>query len=379
MFEIWDKNKIGLLENHDIEQWFDVLNYKLEEDRDISLNDPDYLIKQKQIKIDYVNYLKGCPNDSNFYKYYIYRDHYKIVSLCRINIIDGKYILEGLQTHKDFYKNGYAIKLIDHMLSSLYSDGINVIHSEVRVWNEASNQLHKKLGFIQYKDEGNNHLYKIDIETYKRKKLFNEWAKNYNQAVLNAYHLNQYPFAGYFDIRFEIMNIIKKNNVSKILDMGIGSGEMVFPLYELGYEITGVDLSQKMIDIAKTKMPNIKIILSTFDEAIELMTEKFDVIMFNYAIHHMTYDKQIKLLQSCDHLLNKNGLIIIGDVSTKSTNQMKQQEAIYKDIWDDEEYYPIFEIYGQSKLKDMYDMDYKSMTDISGIIILKNKGIKYNL
>ena len=373
MFEIWDKSKISMLTNQDIEDWFDVLNYKLEEDRNISLDDPDFSLKQAQIKVDYFNYLKGCPRDSNFYKYYIIRAHNKIVSLCRINIIDNKYTLEGLQTHKDYYKKGYAIKLIDHMFLSLVLEGVKDVYSEARVWNNASNNLHTKIGFKLYANEGNNRLYKINIETYKRQKLFNDWAQYYNQSVLNAYNNKKYPFAGYFDIRYEIIDMIKELKVSKILDMGIGSGDMIFPLYELGYEITGVDLSQKMIDIALLKMPKIKLILSTFNDAIESITDKFDIIMFNYAIHHINYDEQIELLLECQTLLNNNGFIIIGDVSTKNMEQMQQQKVIFKDIWDDEEYYPIFYKYINSGLKYIYHMQYKSITDISGIIILKKK------
>jgi len=40
MFEVWDKHRIQHLTFFEKEQWFEVLNYKLEEDRDISLNDP---------------------------------------------------------------------------------------------------------------------------------------------------------------------------------------------------------------------------------------------------------------------------------------------------------------------------------------------------
>ncbi len=50
MFEVWSKDKIAKLSIKDKEQWFDVLNDKLEEDRDISLNDPELFQKQKEIK-----------------------------------------------------------------------------------------------------------------------------------------------------------------------------------------------------------------------------------------------------------------------------------------------------------------------------------------
>ena len=140
-----------------------MLKYKLEEDRDISLSDPELAQKQAIIKGDYFKYIESCPQDNNFYKYYIYKQNNKIVSLCRINIYGDKYLLEGLQTHKDYYRKGYASKLINSMISELKKDGIGVLYSEARIWNDASNHLQTKLGFIRYGQEKNNFLYKFNL------------------------------------------------------------------------------------------------------------------------------------------------------------------------------------------------------------------------
>jgi hypothetical protein len=49
MFEVWDKKKITRLSDTEKQQWFDGLNHKLEEDRDISLDDPQLIKKQQEI------------------------------------------------------------------------------------------------------------------------------------------------------------------------------------------------------------------------------------------------------------------------------------------------------------------------------------------
>ncbi|MFA5526858.1 MAG: GNAT family N-acetyltransferase [Acholeplasmataceae bacterium] len=163
MFEVWSKDKITILSIIEKEQWFDVLNDKLEEDRKISLDDPELLHKQKEIKNDYMKYLESCPNHHDFYKYYIYKNQNKIISVCRINIYQGKHILEGLQTHRDYYRMGFATKLIQGMICDLKKEGIKTLYSKARIWNNASNALQIKLGFTRYDQVENDYLYSIKL------------------------------------------------------------------------------------------------------------------------------------------------------------------------------------------------------------------------
>jgi RimJ/RimL family protein N-acetyltransferase len=163
MFEVWDKKKITRLSDTEKQQWFDVLNHKLEEDRDVSLDDPHLIKKQQEIKNDYIKYLESCSTSEDFYKYYIYKNQEKIISVCRVNIREGKYILEGLQTQKSYYRMGFATKLIQGMIGDLKKEGIKTLYSEARIWNDASNALQIKLGFTRYDQVGNDYLYSIKL------------------------------------------------------------------------------------------------------------------------------------------------------------------------------------------------------------------------
>ena len=163
MIETWNKENISKLTFNEKNQWFEVLNNKLEEDREISLSDPLLKEKQQEIKDDYLTYLDGCSKASNFHKYYILKDNAKIVSVCRVNIYDKKYLLEGLQTHKDFLRKGYATKLMNEMILDLKKDGIKSLYSQVRKWNKASNKLQRKIGFTQFGQDELNNLYKSVI------------------------------------------------------------------------------------------------------------------------------------------------------------------------------------------------------------------------
>lgn len=170
MLEICDKNKISKLTFNDKNQWFDVLNYKLEEDRGISFLDPLIKEKQKQIKKDYLNFLENCAIADDFHKYYIKRQEGKIISLCRIAIYLDKYVLEGLETHKDHYRKGFATALTKEIIFDLKKDGISTLYSEARSWNVASNKLQQKMGFVKYAEDLENNFYKIDVDRYVTRK-----------------------------------------------------------------------------------------------------------------------------------------------------------------------------------------------------------------
>jgi len=367
MHVIWNKDKISRLTPIEKEQWFDCLNYRLEEDRNISLLDPFIADKQRGIKNDYFKYIESCASADNFYKYYIESQDDKIISVCRINIHDNRYILEGLQTHKDYYRNGFASKLINNMIYDLKKDGIKTLYSEARTWNAASNQLQQKLGFIKYGQHELNNLYKLDVETYIKKQLFNQWASNYNQSVIESQKSDTYPFAGYSEIKYQIIELIIAKSSATILDMGIGTGEITDPLYRLGYDITGVDFSQKMIEIAKEKMPKASFIQGEFSEALIKLKSKYDFVIFNYAIHHLSYDNQIMLLENIREYLNDNGIIIIGDVSTMTQEEMDRLHKKYEPIWDDEEFYPILEKYQLSTLMKAYSVKYMQLNEVAGL------------
>lgn len=205
-----------------------------------------------------------------------------------------------------------------------------------------------------------------------KEQLFDQWSKNYNKYVIKSEKEKTYPFYGYSELKYKIYKTITRSKAKSILEMGIGTGEITKPLYDDGFAITGVDISSKMIDIAKTLMPNAKFIWGEFEQVLNQL-KKYDVIIFNYSIHHLTYEHQIELIDSLHEHLNFDGLILIGDVSTRTSLEMKSLSEKYLTIWDDEEFYPIFEIYQSSKLVNQYHLIYNSLNEVCGLISIVKK------
>jgi len=67
----------------------------------------------------------------------------------------------------------------------------------------------------------------------------------------NLYHNKDY--IGECAFLEEIFHKYYKKSIKTILDLGCGSGSHALVLSKKGYQITGVDLSSKMVEITKRK------------------------------------------------------------------------------------------------------------------------------
>src|SRR3989344_1196173 len=90
----------------------------------------------------------------------------------------------------------------------------------------------------------------------------------------------------------------------KILDVGCGTGQATLLFAQRGYDITGLDVGQEMVDIAKKKcssFPKVKFKVGTFEDA-EFSDSSLDVITSGMAWHWINpksrEEKAYKILRS---------------------------------------------------------------------------------
>lgn len=175
-------------------------------------------------------------------------------------------------------------------------------------------------------------------------KGFDLWADGYDKSVQLSAENNEYPFAGYKDVLNTIYNIVRTKEKAKVLDIGFGTGILAKKLYDDGYEIYGIDFSQRMIDISREKMPLAKLIQYDFSKGLpeKLKDIQFDYIVSTYAMHHLEDEDKIKFIKKLENHLSKEGKIIIGDIAFKSRKLLEQCKE-ENDEWDDEEIYFVFD------------------------------------
>ena len=114
---------------------------------------------------------------------------------------------------------------------------------------------------------------------------------------------------------FKLVN--KKNPLKnvKILDVGCGGGLLSEPMCRLGAEVTGIDASDKNINIAKlhSKKNNLKInYICSSPEKLNIK-DKFDVILNMEIVEHV--EDVNFFLKSCGNLLKKDGIMFIATLN----------------------------------------------------------------
>lgn len=109
---------------------------------------------------------------------------------------------------------------------------------------------------------------------------FNLWADGYDRSVGLSDEGNTYPFAGYKRVLNAIYNAVLANGCQTVLDIGFGTGTLTQKLYEHGCTVYGQDFSQRMIELAKVKMPKAELYQGDFTKGLveTLKQNRYDAI-----------------------------------------------------------------------------------------------------
>ena len=124
----------------------------------------------------------------------------------------------------------------------------------------------------------------------------------------------------YFKISDQEINPFKK---LKILDIGCGGGLISEPMARLGAKVTGIDASEKNINIAKIHSKESNLEINYINSSPEKLNEKeeFDIILNLEIIEHV---EDVELyLKSCSKLLKKDGIMFTATLNRTITSYLK--------------------------------------------------------
>ncbi len=124
----------------------------------------------------------------------------------------------------------------------------------------------------------------------------------------------------HFKIKIDKANFLEG---LKILDIGCGGGLISEPMSRLGAKVTGIDASEKNINVAKlhSKESGLEIdYVNTSPEKLKDF-ETYDIILNLEIVEHV--DNVDLYIKSCQKLLKKNGLMFTATLNRSLTSYIK--------------------------------------------------------
>lgn len=147
--------------------------------------------------------------------------------------------------------------------------------------------------------------------------------KFYDQGSEKEWDRLQHPYS-----RLELvttLDLITKHFPSQgtICDVGSGPGRYSMELLKKGYQVTMVDLSRELLEIAKREItraslpPAAKVLCASATDLSELATESFDAVLLMGPLYHLLdAEERQKALKETYRLLKKGGVACIAYLSS---------------------------------------------------------------
>ncbi|MBO4419080.1 MAG: class I SAM-dependent methyltransferase [Oscillospiraceae bacterium] len=202
-------------------------------------------------------------------------------------------------------------------------------------------------------------------------KGFDLWADGYDKSVGLSDEENSYPFAGYKRLLGRIYEIVRQKGTPTVLDLGFGTGVLTARLYEAGCRVYGQDFSQRMIELAREKMPGATLVRGDFSRGLApaLAERRYDCIIATYALHHLRPEEKPPLLRLLLDRLNPGGELLIGDVAFMDQAAQESCRRAAGEEWDEEEFYFVFE-----EMKAEFPaMAFEQISDCAGLLRMKKQ------
>ena len=121
---------------------------------------------------------------------------------------------------------------------------------------------------------------------------------------------------------------IKKNKTNylsglKVLDIGCGGGLISEPMSRLGASVTGIDASEKNINVAKIHSKESRLNINYINTSPEKLKdyEKYDVVLNLEVVEHV--DNVDLYIHSCGKLLKRNGLMFTATLNRTLVSYFK--------------------------------------------------------
>lgn len=145
------------------------------------------------------------------------------------------------------------------------------------------------------------------VPTPKRQEIVDSYGGDY---YLEYYSEKKSPLAKlYYSVlgseAADEINRIKQGGT--ILDIGCGSGDFLKDMRERGWNVYGIDISSRAIELTSKKVDGVLLALDLYE--CEFPDKSFDVITLWHSLEHI--DSPVRLMHEVNRILKDDGLLVI--------------------------------------------------------------------
>ncbi len=139
----------------------------------------------------------------------------------------------------------------------------------------------------------------------------NDW----KQVTKDSYNTHAQDFASFTSTYMgkmqqwteEFANSFPKD--ASILDIGCGAGRDAALFINKGLALTGIDFSEKLLEIIKTKLPTGKFLLMDYED-LSFPDNRFDGVWANASLYHIPKENLLKIFKKIYKVLKNEGLFL---------------------------------------------------------------------
>ena len=145
--------------------------------------------------------------------------------------------------------------------------------------------------------------------------LFDNWAKYYDKSIMS--YKDKFPHAGYERILERVFILADVKPDMRVLDIGIGTGNLAAHFINKGCKVWGLDFSTEMLSKTHAKLSQVDLVQANLlgDWTKELQPP-YDRVVSAYVFHEFDLETKIRLLQRIvSDCLSTDGFIVVADIA----------------------------------------------------------------
>ena len=213
---------------------------------------------------------------------------------------------------------------------------------------------------VNSKDTGQTDLQRV-------RETFDAWADRYDASVAKGGGVME----GYDRSRLRASRLASVHQGMLVTDIGIGTSAFAEIFAQQGAQITGVDLSPRMLEICAARHSEWQVFVGDFLH-IPVTSASQDLVISSFAFHELAVADRAGAINECMRVLGSGGSFLLVDIMFEDLSRLQAARERLRDSWD-EENYPLFpelsELAGQLSLEIRLEV----LSDVHGAALLSRR------